>query len=117
MLDESFEYDKDLLTKKQQVIKKRKADFEGVDCERSFYIFKKSNPFRIYLYRTCTHTAFEGVILTLIILSSIKLVIDTYLFDIEEDNILKIISDDFDKFFTVVFALESVVKTISFGVI
>ena len=85
MLDESFEFDKESLTKKV-VVKKVKIDFEGVECDRSFYFFSKKNIVRIYLYRTVTHTAFETIIIILIILSSIKLVVDTYIYDLPDDD-------------------------------
>lgn len=80
MLDESFEYTEEAMLKKT-VIKKKKEDFEGVECDVSFYFLSKKNKLRIWLFRMVTHTGFETVILILIILSSIKLVIDTYIFD------------------------------------
>lgn len=85
MLDESFEYTEEALNKKT-VIKKKKEDFEGCECNLSFYILSKKNKFRIYLYRAVSHTGFETVILILIILSSIKLVIDTYIFDLPKED-------------------------------
>ena len=68
MLDESFEYTEEAL-KKKTVIKKKKEDFEGVECNDSFYFLSKKQRIRIYLYRMVTHTMFETVILVLIILS------------------------------------------------
>ncbi len=85
LLDEIFEYTEESLTKKN-VSKKKKEDFEGCDCEISFYLLSKKNKLRILLFRTVTHTGFETVILILIVLSSIKLVLDTYMFDLEENN-------------------------------
>lgn len=117
MLDESFEYDKEALNRKITAMQKVKVDYDGVECDMSFYIFKKGNILRLYLYRACVHTAFETVILILIILSSIKLVMDTYMFDLPEDNILKVVSEGLDKFFTVAFAIESVIKAIALGLI
>ena len=73
---------------KKVVTKKKKVDFEGIECELSFYFLKKDNVIRIYLYRMVTHTGFETVILILIILSSIKLVVDTYIYDYPEDDIV-----------------------------
>jgi len=75
------------LTKKV-VTKKKKVDFEGVECELSFYFLTKNNWLRIILYRMVTHTGFETVILILIVLSSIKLVVDTYIYDLPEDDIV-----------------------------
>lgn len=69
-------------------------------------------------YRIVKNEHFETVILALIILSSLKLVFDTY---IKETNpnyeLLSTISNKMDIFFTVLFALESAIKAISFGFI
>ena len=73
---------------KKVVTKKKKVDFEGVECELSFYFLTKNSKLRIYLYRMVTHTGFETVILILIVLSSIKLVVDTYIYDLPEDDIV-----------------------------
>jgi hypothetical protein len=116
MLDESFEYTKESLTKKV-VTKKKKIDFDGNECEVAFYFFKKSNRVRIFLYRMVTHNGFETVILILIILSTIKLVIDSYIYDYPDTDIAKIVSNRFDYFFTAVFAMESVLKSFAFGFI
>jgi hypothetical protein len=116
MLDESFEYTKEALTVKI-VTKKKKVDFEGNDCELSFYFLKKSNKVRIFLYRLVTHTGFETGILILIVLSSIKLVIDSYIYDYPDDAMIVMVSNKFDYFFTAIFALESVLKSFAFGFI
>jgi hypothetical protein len=114
-LDESFDYDKDVADMKKTSIKKKKKDFEGCECEYSFYIFHKKNKFRVLLYKLVSHFGFEGVILGLIIFSSIKLVIDTYMFDLKEDEPLVKVSQQIDYFFTAVFALESMMKSIAYG--
>ena len=69
-----------------ELVKSVKIDFDGNHCEKSFFLFTKHNYFRKNLYRIVTNTKFEGVVLVLIILSSLKLVTDTYLFDLPEDN-------------------------------
>lgn len=114
LLDESFEYDKANLTKKM-VVESQKVIFDGIHCEKSFYIWSKQNSMRKLLYKFCTSNRFEGIILILIVLSSIKLVIDTYLFDLPADNPIVKISGDLDNFFTAAFALESILKSIAFG--
>jgi Na+-translocating ferredoxin:NAD+ oxidoreductase RnfG subunit len=86
ILDESFDYDKDVADMKKTSVKKKKKDYEGCECEYSFYVFHKNTKFRKYLYKMVSHFGFEGVILVLIILSSIKLVVDTYMFDLKEDD-------------------------------
>jgi len=41
LLDESFEYDAEALTRKMTILGKKKIIFEGIHCERSFYLFSK----------------------------------------------------------------------------
>lgn len=55
--------------------------FDGVECNKSFYIFSKENCFRKTMDRIYIHRYFEKVILTAIIISSIKLAIDTFITD------------------------------------
>ncbi len=86
-LNESWELDdRDVLTKKVNTMKPKKKLFEGIDCPRSFYLFTKENKCRITLYRMTSHSCFETVILILIILSSIKLAVDSYLVELAEDD-------------------------------
>ena len=54
------------------------------------------------------------VILGLIILSSVKLVTDTYMFNTSNED-LKNLSDSLDLFFTIAFVLESIIKSIALG--
>lgn len=41
ILDESFEYNPDELATKETEIKPEKILYDGCECERSFYFFKK----------------------------------------------------------------------------
>lgn len=98
------------------ILGKRKVLFEGVFCEDSLYLFNKENWLRIQMYNVMTHQSFEWVIMTLVILSSFKLVIDTYVSNSDE-TILVSISENFDRFFTAAFAIESVIRAVSLGLI
>jgi len=51
------------------------------------------------------------------VLSSIKLIYDTYLWEKPKTDLRVIWSDRLDYFFTVSFALESVLKSLAFGFI
>ncbi len=113
-MDESFEYDKENLTRKMTLSEDKKL-FDGINCEKSFYLFSKRSWLRKWLYRIYTHKRFETAIMILIILSSIKLVLDTYMFDLPPESTLIIISDDLDYFFTAAFALETLIKAVSMG--
>lgn len=70
---------------------------------------------RVLAYRLVTHKYFERFILLLIALSSIKLIIDTYLRNIRDDDSLMQISNYLDMIFTIAFAIEAFVKTIALG--
>ena len=94
---------------------KSKVVFDKIDCEKSFYIFSKENIIRLTLYKISKSKKFEWVILALIVLSSIKLVLDTYIFDLPSNDPLVIISDDFDYFFTAAFTIECIIKSIALG--
>ncbi|CDW78727.1 cation channel family protein [Stylonychia lemnae] len=118
ILDESVEIDMEALElKKQQTIREKSRLFEGVGCERSIYMFTKTNPIRIYSYKIVTNNKFENFILVLIILSSIKLIYDTYLFNAPDDDPQVVISGKFDLAFTVLFTGECVLKCIAYGFI
>jgi len=116
LLDESFEYDeKALTTQNIDILGKNKVLFEGVYCDRAFYLLSQENQFRIFIYKLCMSNQFEWFIMSLVILSSLKLVIDTYLAGESADSTLGIVSENFDRFFTGVFALESLIRATALG--
>jgi hypothetical protein len=55
--------------------------FEGIECEDSLYLFSKKNFVRISLYKLVTHHDFDHFILGFIVVSSLKLAVDTYIPD------------------------------------
>jgi len=84
-----------------------------IACNRTFYLISKENPLRVFCLRIIQHDWFEKVILFVIVVSSIKLAIDTYISD--DTGIIVEISDYFDLFLNIFFALEALVKIISLG--
>eukprot|EP00347_Sterkiella_histriomuscorum_P003601 403363663 len=123
-------------------VKQTKLDlvrlFQYVYCQKSFYIFSRviiqihfqqfqqRNKFRIRLFRMTKHRYFERLILFIIVLSSIKLAIDTYLLDYPSDseivNILVYesyfqiqLSNYIDILFTFLFTVECIIKSICLG--
>jgi hypothetical protein len=52
--------------------------FLNIGCEYSFYLFSKTNKFRIFSYKLMKHTLWETSVLIMIALSSMKLGYDTY---------------------------------------
>ena len=91
-------------------MKKKKKDYEGNFCELSYYVFSKKNPFRFFLYKFVNHFMFEVVIQTLILLSSVKLILDGYAKNLDPNSLLMKIMNNTDLFFTVAFAFESLCK-------
>jgi len=63
------------------------------------------------------HRFFENFIIGLIILNSLKLILDTYLNPGKTNTkpIITYISNYIDLIFTIIFALESALKSITFG--
>lgn len=88
--------------------------YDGVECEKSFYLFLKKFCLRKILYKVTTHWGFEHVILGLIVFSSIKLTLDTYITS-DTPDWLVITSEWIGNVLTILFALESLVKSISLG--
>ena len=57
----------------------KKGLYEGIYCSESLYLFPKENIIRVWLYKLYIHTHFDNFILFAIIVSSLKLVFDTYI--------------------------------------
>ena len=63
------------------------------------------------------HSYFERMIIVIIISSSIKLVVDTYFLDDPIESLETSILTALDIVFTVIFAIECIIKMIAFGFI
>lgn len=93
ILDESIELNVEgeedkikLAQKATTIIKKNSILYDGVECELSLYLFKKENWFRKFLYKMTVWKGFETILFVVIILSSFKLVMDTYYIDAPKDS-------------------------------
>ncbi|CAD8085687.1 unnamed protein product [Paramecium sonneborni] len=75
-------------------------------CFYSLYIFSQNNPIRRLCYKVVKNSLFDQTILFAIFLSSLKLVIDTYV-----SNFL----DWADWFFAIFFGIEFLLKIIAYG--
>jgi Ion transport protein len=91
--------------------------FDKIECERSYYIFSKTNIIRIFFSKICNSPYFDYFILAVIMINCIKLVIDTYTYDLPTDSVGYVWSTDIDTIFTLVFGAEFLVKSISMGFI
>lgn len=83
--------------KQQGIIKKDKEEVKEqqlytgpppIECNQSLYMFSKENRFRQVSYRLVKHPAWDNSIIVLIILSSLKLAFDTYLYDTPSDDLV-----------------------------
>ena len=91
--------------------------FKGVECEKSFFLFGKSNFLRIRCIKMCRKGSLDNFVLVLIILNSSKLVWDTYIVDEPGDSVKAQVSGILDLIFTSIFFLEFLVKSVAFGLV
>lgn len=113
-LDESIE------GSKKKKASKQKPLFDRIHCNKSWCLFSKQNPIRKLTGMIVQHQYFESVILVTIILSSLKLIVDTYIPDNPVSNseiMLANISDNLDNFFNIFFAVEFALKSTYMGFI
>ncbi len=85
--------------------------FSSVDCEKSLYIFPQTNPFRIMCMQLITNKHFDHFILFLIVVSTMRLLIDTFV----EGDFSDILFAYSDLFFNIAFLCEMILKIISLG--
>ena len=85
--------------------------FKVVDCEKSLYLFSQTNRFRIFCMQVITNKTFDHFILFLIGLSTLRLLLDTFVSSDTSDLIFAY----WDLFFVIAFILEMSLKVISYG--
>jgi hypothetical protein len=83
----------------------------------SIYLFSKKNIIRRFFHRVVKHDKFETVVLIVIIFSSLKLIVDTYLNAAAVSKTVTTVDTDLDIIITVFFCLELMSKVISDGFI
>lgn len=98
--------------------KPRKVLFADVYCDKALFLFSKENWLRVFVGKIVTHSLFETAILTVIVLSSLKLVVDTYLPQnptTETEIRILTVSDDIDFALNIFFTVELVLKVLYLG--
>ncbi len=88
--------------------------FPDNTCYESLFLFSQKSRLRRFLYRTIKNQYFDWVIIGFIVLTSIKLALDSY---IEDGSEYKAVSDSFDHVFTAIFTSECVIKVLALGFI
>ncbi|XP_030756415.1 muscle calcium channel subunit alpha-1 isoform X1 [Sitophilus oryzae] len=81
----------------------------------AFFIFSYKNRFRVLCHWLCNHSYFSNIILVCILVSSALLALEDPIPD--KENKKADILTKFDYFFTGIFSVELVLKTISYGCI
>ena len=85
--------------------------FKKNECENSFYILSQTNNFRIFCLKLMNNEWFDRFILIMILLSTARLILDTFL----SGYSFVLIFDIVDAFFNAIFMLEAVVKICALG--
>lgn len=109
-----FERKMDCLAGKERL--KKPLLYQGVNCDFSLYLFSKSSKVRVFAAQMVSHPKFEAVIIVLIVLSSLKLIVETY-FDENADPAILRAFRILDYFFNAVFIFEAALKIIKMGLI
>ena len=86
--------------------------FKNIPCEFSYFFFSKSSKIRIFCFRVVKSSKFDIAIFSIIVISSIKLIVETYTFN---EPLLEEIFSDIDIILTLFFLSEFILKSISSG--
>ena len=86
--------------------------FKKTECENSIYIFSQTNKFRIFCMKLITHKWFDRFILIIILLSTVRLIVDTFL----KGFTWVLLFDIVDAIFNIIFLLEAFFKIVAMGV-
>ena len=87
--------------------------FRKNDCENSLYLLSQINFFRIWCMKLATNKKFDAFILVMILLSTARLILDTFIAGYTSVFVF----DMCDLFFNVVFLFEMIIKIIALGFI
>lgn len=85
--------------------------FSSNECEYSLFLFSQTSKIRLYCKNIASLKKFDTFILYMILLSTFRLIIDTFL----NGSTSAIVFDMVDIFFTMVFLFEMVFKIIALG--
>ena len=85
--------------------------FRRNECENAFYILSQTNKFRIMCLKIMNNKWFDRFILIMILLSTARLIVDTFL----SGYTFVLIFDIVDAFFNSIFMLEAAVKICALG--
>ena len=87
--------------------------FRNNECENSLYLFSQINQLRVVCMKIATNKVFDFFILAMIMLSTIRLILNTFI----EGYISIFVFDMADLIFNIVFLFEMIIKIIALGMI
>jgi len=99
------------IAKQMQYWKKVNNLFSKNECENSLYFLSQTNSFRIFCMKMITHSWFDKFILFMILCSTARLVVDTFV----SGYVFVLIFDILDAVFNIVFFLECIAKILAMG--
>ena len=85
--------------------------FRKNDCENSIYFLSQTNRFRIFCMKLINNKWFEKFIFIMIIFSTARLILDTFL----NGYLFSFIFDYIDVFLNIIFLLEAIIKICALG--
>ena len=112
-LEEIDTNDKNFTKIERRMIRWQKINriFKKNDCEDSLFLFSQSNNFRILCMKLINHAIFDKFILFIIILSTTRLILDTFLGGYK----MALFFDVCDTVFNIIFIFEALIKIIARG--
>ena len=112
-LEEIDTNDKNFTKIERRMIRWQKINriFKKNDCEDSLFLFSQSNNFRILCMKLINHAIFDKFILFIIILSTTRLILDTFLGGYK----MALFFDVCDTVFNLIFIFEALIKIIALG--
>jgi hypothetical protein len=101
-------------TKSQKLLLENEINFrlfKRVECEHSLFVLSQTNPIRVNIMLIYSHKHFEKCINFIILLATLRLILDTFISGKSSDYIFNIL----DLSFSIIFISEFIIKTISLG--
>lgn len=105
---------KETLNRKFNKVAPKKDLYAEIHCENSVFCLGRRNKLRLLCAKLGSHEYFETVVLTVIVLSSLTLVIETYKTDYWPDTAVTIFNST-DYIFNALFIIEATIKIIHRG--
>lgn len=91
--------------------------YRGIESDKSLGIFARDNPIRWYCAAIVSSVWFERLVIFIILLSSVKLVVETYLNDVDRFSGVVQVFQYVEYGYATMFTIESIMKIIRQGLV